>query len=66
MKTSELRDLAPDALKAKIKELEAGHFDARLSAYLGKLENVSSLRQQRRVIARAKTILGEKQAAKPA
>ena len=60
IKAKELRDLAPTALKEKIKEMEAGIFNLRIQASMGKLENQSALRTNRREIAIAKTVLNQK------
>lgn len=61
-KATEFRDLPADSLASKIKEMESQLFTSRLSAGLGKLENTSSLRIQRKDIARAQTVLREKEA----
>ena len=60
MKTDELRELTVDALKAKVNELEAEHFNLRFQAEIGQLDNPIKLRDARRAIARTKTILTEK------
>jgi len=60
MKTQELRALDIKALEAKVNELEEQHFGLRFQAELGQLENPIKLRDVRRDIARAKTILNEK------
>jgi len=59
-KATEFREMAVDALAAKIKELESQHYTNRLQAGLGKLENTAGLRHLRRDIARAQTVLQEK------
>lgn len=59
----ELREMAADAIAAKVKEMEASLFDMRLQASLGKLENTALLNTTRKDIARAKTILKQKEAA---
>ncbi|HAO98939.1 MAG TPA: 50S ribosomal protein L29 [Fibrobacteres bacterium] len=59
-KASEFREMAADALSAKVVEMEAQLFNDRLQAGLGKLENTASLRHLRRDIARAQTALREK------
>ncbi len=60
MKTAELRELSVDSLKEKINELEENYFNLRFKAEMGQLENPMQLRDARRGIARAKTILTEK------
>lgn len=60
-KPTEFREMATDALAAKVTELESQLFTNRLQAGLGKLENTSGLRHLRRDIARAKTVLREKE-----
>jgi len=63
-KAREYRELGEDALKTKVKDLEAGIFNMRFQASMGKLENTSLIRAARREVALAKTILNQK--AKPA
>jgi len=62
MNTTELRAKDATALKAEIKELQKSHFGMRMQKATQNLSNTSQLRQTRRSIARAKTILAEKQA----
>ena len=45
--------------KTKVKELEAGIFNMRFQASMGKLENTSQIRAARREVALAKTILNQ-------
>jgi large subunit ribosomal protein L29 len=59
-KAKELRDLAADAIAAKVKEMEANLFTMKFQASMGKLENTSLLQTTRRDIARAKTVLKQK------
>ena len=58
--STEFRDMAADALGAKIVELESQLFTNRMQAGMGKLENTAGLRHLRRDIARARTVLAEK------
>jgi len=51
-------------LKAEIKELQKAHFGLRMQKATQQLGNTGTLGETRRAIARAKTILAEKQAAK--
>ena len=62
VKAVDFREMAADALSGKVKELENQLFTSRLQAGLGKLENTSSLRSLRKDIARARTVLREKEA----
>jgi large subunit ribosomal protein L29 len=62
-KAREFREMAADAIAAKVKEMEANLFDMRLQASLGKLENTALLNTTRKDIARAKTILKQKETA---
>jgi large subunit ribosomal protein L29 len=62
-KAREFREMAADAIAAKVKEMEANLFDMRLQASLGKLENTALLKTTRKDIARAKTILKQKETA---
>ncbi len=64
MKTDELRQKDVAGLEAEVKELQKAHFGLRMQKATQQLNNTSQLRQTRRSIARAKTILAEKQAAK--
>ncbi|MGM0461940.1 MAG: 50S ribosomal protein L29 [Fibrobacterota bacterium] len=60
MKTEELRELSVDSLEEKINELQDEFFQLRFKKEMGQLDNPLQLREKRRVIARAKTILTEK------
>ncbi len=64
MKAAELRQKDGDGLKAEIKDLQKAHFGLRMQKATQQLGNTGTLGQTRRAIARAKTILAEKQAAK--
>ena len=64
MKTTELRQKDVDGLKAEIKELQKAHFGLRMQKATQQLGNTGTLGETRRAIARAKTILAQKQAAK--
>jgi len=63
MNTTELRQKDVDGLKAEIKELQKAHFGLRMQKATQQLNNTATIRIARRDIARAKTILVEKQAA---
>ena len=64
MKTSELRDKDVAGLQAEIKDLQKAHFGMRMQKATQQLSNTAQLGLTRRAIARAKTILAEKRAAK--
>ncbi|MBS0469101.1 MAG: 50S ribosomal protein L29 [Proteobacteria bacterium] len=63
-KTAELRQKDVAGLEAEIKSLQKAHFGLRMQKATQQLGNTNTLRTTRRDIARAKTILAEKQAAK--
>ena len=65
MKTAELRNKDVAGLQAEVKDLQKAHFNLRMQKATQQLNNTTKLRQTRRAIARAKTILAE-QAAKKA
>ncbi|NIC41751.1 MULTISPECIES: 50S ribosomal protein L29 [Burkholderiales] len=64
MKTAELRQKDVAGLQAEVKALQKAHFNLRMQKATQQLSNLATLRSTRRAIARAKTILAEKQAAK--
>jgi large subunit ribosomal protein L29 len=66
MKTTELRTKDVAGLKAEVKELQKAHFGLRMQKATQQLNNTATLRSTRRDIARAKTILVEKQSAEKA
>ena len=65
-----IRESSEDELKDRVKRLEEELFQNKLKRYTNQLENTNLIKQARREIARAKTVLsarkqgGEKQAAK--
>ena len=61
MKTTELRTKDVAGLKSEVKELQRAHFGLRMQKATQQLTNTATLRTARRDIARAKTILVEKQ-----
>jgi large subunit ribosomal protein L29 len=63
MKTTELRQKDVAGLQTEVKELQKAHFGLRMQKATQQLNNTATLRIARRDIARAKTILVEKQAA---
>ena len=64
MNTAELRQKDVAGIKDEIKALQKAHFGLRMQKATQQLGNTGTLRITRRDIARAKTILAEKQAAK--
>ena len=63
MNTTEMRQKDVAGLKTEVKELQKAHFGLRMQKATQQLNNTATLRSTRRSIARAKTILAEKQAA---
>ncbi len=64
MKASELRNLSEPELVAKSLELRDELFNVRVKRVTGQLENTAKLRQLRRDVARAETVLAQKRGAK--
>jgi large subunit ribosomal protein L29 len=63
MKTAELRQKDVAGLKTEVKALQKAHFGLRMQKATQQITNTATLRTARRDIARAKTILVEKQSA---
>jgi large subunit ribosomal protein L29 len=63
MKTAELRKKDVAGLQAEVKELQKAHFNLRMQKATQQLSNTGQLKVTRRAIARAKTLIAEKQAA---
>ena len=63
MKTSELRAKDIAALEKEVSDLLKAHFGLRMQKATQQLNNTATLGDTRRSIARAKTILAEKQRA---
>ncbi len=63
MNTAELRQKDVAGLQTEVKALQKAHFGLRMQKATQQLNNTSQLKVVRRSIARAKTILAEKQAA---
>ena len=61
MNTTELRQKDIAGLQAEVKSLQKAHFGLRMQKATQQLSNTTALRNTRRDIARAKTILVEKQ-----
>lgn len=64
MNAAELRQKDVAAVKDEIKALQKAHFGLRMQKATQQLGNTGTLSETRRSIARAKTILAQKQAAK--
>lgn len=64
MKAAELRQKDVAGVEAEVKALQKAHFSLRMQKATQQLNNTTTLRSTRRDIARAKTILAEKRAAK--
>jgi large subunit ribosomal protein L29 len=62
MKAAELRTKDVAALQNEVKELQKAHFGLRMQKATQQLNTTATLRVTRRDIARAKTILAQKQA----
>ncbi len=65
-KASELREMNEEQLSFSLKEAQKDLFELRFQSATEKLDAPSRLKQYRREIARIKTLLREKQLAKPA
>ena len=63
MKATELRQKDVAGVQAEVKALQKAHFGLRMQKATQQLSNTATLRSTRRDIARAKTILVEKQSA---
>jgi large subunit ribosomal protein L29 len=63
MNTTELRQKDVAGVQAEVKALQKAHFGLRMQKATQQLNNTATLRSTRRDIARAKTILVEKQSA---
>lgn len=64
MKPGKWRDLSGDDIEQKVKELGEEIFNLRFQLSMGVAKNPSRLREARRDLARAKTILRERETAK--
>ena len=63
MKAAELRQKDVAGLQTEVKALQKAHFGLRMQKATQQLSNTATIRTARRDIARAKTILVEKQSA---
>ncbi|MDO5435450.1 MAG: 50S ribosomal protein L29 [Clostridia bacterium] len=62
MKANEFTAMTAEQLEAKVKELKSELFNLRFQLATGQLQNTMQLSAVKRDIARAKTILRQKQA----
>ena len=63
VKAKDLRTKDAAGLEAEVKSLQKAHFGLRMQKATQQLNNSASLRATRRDIARAKTVLAQKQSA---
>ena len=63
MKVAEVRDLAVDDLRERVKELDDQLFRLRIQKSMGQIEAAQKLKTMRRDLARVKTVLREKESA---
>lgn len=61
MSNSEIRDLTTEEITKKIEEYKEEIFNLRMSQATGNLENPSRLKTLRKLVARMKTILRERE-----
>ncbi len=61
MKNSEIRNMSTEDLTKKIEEYKEELFNLRLSQATGNLEKPSRIRELRKLVARMKTILRERE-----
>lgn len=61
VKTNELRELTTEELNAKVSEAKEELFNLRMSQASGNLEKPSRIRELRKLVARIKTILKERE-----
>ena len=61
MKSNELRELTTEELVKKIEEMKEELFNLRFANATGNLEKPSRIRELRTLVARAKTILRERE-----
>ena len=63
MKVAEIRDLAADELRHRVKEMDDQLFRLRIQKSMGQLEAAYKLKGVRRDLARVRTVLREKETA---
>jgi large subunit ribosomal protein L29 len=57
MKPSEIREMSPDEMQQKLKDLKEELFNLRFQLEVGQLENSARLKQTKKDIARVQTVL---------
>ncbi len=57
MKASEIREMSPDEIKQKFKDLKEELFNLRFQLEVGQLENSARLKETKKDIARVQTVL---------
>ena len=60
MKAQNYREMSPDELEDKLKELQRNLFDLKAQSVTEKLENSKAIINLRRDVARLKTVMREK------
>jgi large subunit ribosomal protein L29 len=63
MKVTEIRDLAVDELRQRVKDMDDQLFRLRIQKSMGQIEAAQKLKAVRRDLARVKTVLREKETA---
>ena len=63
MKVTEIRDLTPDELRQREKDMDDQLFRLRIQKSMGQIEAAGKLKGVRRDLARVKTVLREKETA---
>ena len=63
MKVGEVRDLAVDELRQRVRDLDDQLFRLRIQKSMGQIEAAQKVRSIRRDLARVKTVLREKESA---
>ena len=61
MKNSEIRDLTNEEITKKINEYKEELFNLRFNQATGNLENPARIRELRKLVARMKTVLRERE-----
>ena len=61
MKNNEIRDLTTEEVQRKVEDLKQELFNLRFQLATGQLDNPVRIREVRRMIARAKTVLRERE-----
>jgi len=64
MKASDLREMTPEELEARLKDLKGELFNLRFQLATGQLDNIMRIRQVRKDIARVKTVMREMELAR--